>query len=87
MMQVSCIPIAFWKVIDGAIGLVSQYPIKPSRKRFLNIQFLYCCFIWPDSVDFRMQKLFTTASSIILADITVDALEHLDSLEVLNSRY
>ncbi|KAJ7003274.1 hypothetical protein NC653_008500 [Populus alba x Populus x berolinensis] len=34
-----------------------------------------------DSVDFRMQKLFTTASSIILADITVDALEHLDSLE------
>ncbi|XP_073264390.1 uncharacterized protein [Populus alba] len=36
-----------------------------------------------DSVDFRMQKLFTTASSIILADITVDALEHLDSLELL----
>ncbi|KAH8514213.1 hypothetical protein H0E87_007160 [Populus deltoides] len=36
-----------------------------------------------DSVDFRMQKLFTTASSIILADITVDALEHLDSLEQL----
>ncbi|XP_011036459.1 PREDICTED: inter-alpha-trypsin inhibitor heavy chain H3-like isoform X2 [Populus euphratica] len=36
-----------------------------------------------DSVDFRLQKLFTTASSIILADITVDALEHLDSLELL----
>ncbi|KAJ6963264.1 inter-alpha-trypsin inhibitor heavy chain H3-like [Populus alba x Populus x berolinensis] len=36
-----------------------------------------------DSVDFRMQRLFATASSIILANITVDALESLDSLELL----
>ncbi|KAF9689804.1 hypothetical protein SADUNF_Sadunf01G0130700 [Salix dunnii] len=36
-----------------------------------------------DSVDFRMQRLFTTASSIILGNITVDALECQDSLELL----
>ncbi|CAK7356494.1 unnamed protein product [Dovyalis caffra] len=36
-----------------------------------------------DSVDFRMQRLFTTTSSIILANITIDGLEHLDSLELL----
>ncbi|KAJ6714975.1 INTER ALPHA-TRYPSIN INHIBITOR HEAVY CHAIN-LIKE PROTEIN [Salix viminalis] len=36
-----------------------------------------------DSVDFRMQRLFTTASSIILANITVDDLECQDSLELL----
>ncbi|XP_048234434.1 inter-alpha-trypsin inhibitor heavy chain H6 isoform X2 [Ricinus communis] len=39
-----------------------------------------------DSVDFRMQRLFTTASSVILANVTVDALEHLDSLELLPFR-
>ncbi|KDP40680.1 hypothetical protein JCGZ_24679 [Jatropha curcas] len=39
-----------------------------------------------DSVDFQMQRLFATASSVILANITVDALEHLDSLEVLPFR-
>ncbi|KAF2323587.1 hypothetical protein GH714_036242 [Hevea brasiliensis] len=37
-----------------------------------------------DSVDFRMQRLFATASSVILANITMGDLEHLDSLE--NSR-
>ncbi|XP_011035744.1 PREDICTED: uncharacterized protein LOC105133437 isoform X2 [Populus euphratica] len=36
-----------------------------------------------DSVDFRMQRLFAAASSIILANITVDALESLDSVELL----
>ncbi|KAJ8774234.1 hypothetical protein K2173_009665 [Erythroxylum novogranatense] len=37
-----------------------------------------------DSVDFRMQRLFRTASSTILANVTVDALEHLHSPELLN---
>lgn len=39
-------------------------------------------FFFPDSIDFRMQRLFTGASSVILADITLNSLDHLDSLEV-----
>ncbi|KAJ9190418.1 hypothetical protein P3X46_001624 [Hevea brasiliensis] len=39
-----------------------------------------------DSVDFRMQRLFSTASSVILANVTVGALEHFDSLELLPFR-
>lgn len=36
----------------------------------------------PDSIDFRMQRLFGTASSVVVADITIESLEGLDSLEV-----
>nr|XP_048335853.1 uncharacterized protein LOC107435459 isoform X2 [Ziziphus jujuba var. spinosa] len=39
-----------------------------------------------DSIDFRMQRLFTNASSVILVDITLNSLDHLDSLEVLARR-
>ncbi|OAY53231.1 uncharacterized protein LOC110613406 [Manihot esculenta] len=39
-----------------------------------------------DSIDFQMQRLFTTASSIILTNITIGALDHLDSLELLPFR-
>lgn len=35
-----------------------------------------------DSLDFRMRRLFTSASSIILANINIDSLEHFDSLEL-----
>ncbi|CAK9179859.1 unnamed protein product [Ilex paraguariensis] len=35
-----------------------------------------------DSINTRMQRLLNSASSIILASITIDALEHLDSLEL-----
>ncbi|KAL3824507.1 hypothetical protein ACJIZ3_020536 [Penstemon smallii] len=34
-----------------------------------------------DSVNLRMERLISSASSIILADITIDALKHLDSIE------
>ncbi|KAM2653937.1 hypothetical protein EV2_025508 [Malus domestica] len=34
-----------------------------------------------ESIDYKMQRLFTSASSVILANITVDALDSLDSLE------
>ncbi|KAJ4831681.1 hypothetical protein Tsubulata_042309, partial [Turnera subulata] len=36
-----------------------------------------------DTIDSRVQRLFATASSIILANITVDSLENIDSLELL----
>ncbi|CAN1169116.1 Inter-alpha-trypsin inhibitor heavy chain H3 [Linum perenne] len=36
-----------------------------------------------DSVDSRLQRLFTTASSVIMANVSMDCLEHLDSLELL----
>ncbi|XP_065868993.1 uncharacterized protein [Euphorbia lathyris] len=39
-----------------------------------------------DSIDSRMQRLFTTASSVVLANITVDSLEQVDSLELLPFR-
>ncbi|OVA08327.1 von Willebrand factor [Macleaya cordata] len=39
-----------------------------------------------DSVDVQMQKFFTTASSIILANITIDSFEHLDALEIYPSQ-
>ncbi|KAE9605826.1 putative von Willebrand factor, type A [Lupinus albus] len=32
-----------------------------------------------DSIDFRMQRLFNTASSVIVADITIESLEDLES--------
>ncbi|XP_027335338.1 inter alpha-trypsin inhibitor, heavy chain 4-like isoform X2 [Abrus precatorius] len=35
-----------------------------------------------DSIDFRMQRLFRTASSVLVADITVEGLEDLDSHEL-----
>ncbi|RDX68996.1 Inter-alpha-trypsin inhibitor heavy chain H5 [Mucuna pruriens] len=35
-----------------------------------------------DSIDFRMQRLFSTASSVIVADITIEGLEGLDSHEL-----
>ncbi|KAF5931737.1 hypothetical protein HYC85_027908 [Camellia sinensis] len=35
-----------------------------------------------DSVNFQIQRLFNAASSVILANITIDALECLDSLEL-----
>ncbi|XP_050381849.1 uncharacterized protein LOC126798829 [Argentina anserina] len=35
-----------------------------------------------ESIDYRVQRLFTRASSVTLANITVDAFEHLDSLEL-----
>ncbi|BBG98781.1 inter-alpha-trypsin inhibitor heavy chain-related protein, partial [Prunus dulcis] len=38
-----------------------------------------------DSIDYKMQRLFTSASSVILANITIDALECLDSLELFPS--
>lgn len=38
----------------------------------------------PDTIDFRMQRLFSTASSVIVADITIGSLEGLESLEVHN---
>ncbi|PON43600.1 Nucleoside diphosphate kinase [Parasponia andersonii] len=38
-----------------------------------------------DSIDSRIQRLFSSASSVILADITLNTLEHLDSLELFPS--
>ncbi|OVA04233.1 von Willebrand factor [Macleaya cordata] len=38
----------------------------------------YC----PDSIDIRFQRLYTTASSTILANITIDKLDHLETNEV-----
>ncbi|KAK9923774.1 hypothetical protein M0R45_032175 [Rubus argutus] len=38
-----------------------------------------------ESIDYRVQRLFTRASSVILANITVDAFEHLASLELFPS--
>ncbi|KAG6733249.1 hypothetical protein I3842_01G217500 [Carya illinoinensis] len=38
-----------------------------------------------DTIDFSMQRLIDSASSVILADIQMDALEHLDSLELFPS--
>ncbi|PRQ51598.1 putative von Willebrand factor, type A [Rosa chinensis] len=38
-----------------------------------------------ESIDYRVQRLFTRASSVTLANITVDAFEHLDSLELFPS--
>lgn len=35
-----------------------------------------------DSIEFRMQRLFSTASSVVVADITIDSFEGLDSLEL-----
>ncbi|XP_027124870.1 uncharacterized protein [Coffea arabica] len=35
-----------------------------------------------DSIDFRLERLFDQASSVILADLTIDCLEQLDSLEL-----
>ncbi|KAH1240570.1 Inter alpha-trypsin inhibitor, heavy chain 4 [Glycine max] len=40
-----------------------------------------------DSIDFRMQRLFSSASSVMVADITIKSLEGLDSLEVLSKRH
>lgn len=38
--------------------------------------------MWLDSINVRMERLFNQASSVILADISIDCLEHVSSLEV-----
>ncbi|KAE7999033.1 hypothetical protein FH972_003518 [Carpinus fangiana] len=38
-----------------------------------------------DTIDFQIQRLFASASSVIFANIKMDALEHLDSLELFPS--
>ncbi|CAI0419188.1 unnamed protein product [Linum tenue] len=43
------------------------------------------CAFDADSVDSQLQRLFTTASSVLMANISMDCLEHLDSLELLPS--
>ncbi|CAI0473152.1 unnamed protein product [Linum tenue] len=43
------------------------------------------CAFDTDSVDSRLQRLFTTASSVLIANISIDFLTHLDSLELLPS--
>ncbi|KAJ0075235.1 hypothetical protein Patl1_33716 [Pistacia atlantica] len=48
--------------------------------------FLYVLlYIWPDFVEYRIQRLFSAASSVILADVTVDTSKHVDSLELFPS--
>ncbi|KAJ4717760.1 putative Inter-alpha-trypsin inhibitor heavy chain-related [Melia azedarach] len=37
---------------------------------------------YPDSIEYRLQRLFTAASSISLTDITLETHKHLDSLEM-----
>ncbi|KAL2462377.1 inter-alpha-trypsin inhibitor heavy chain-related [Forsythia ovata] len=37
-----------------------------------------------DSINLRVERFINNASSVILADITIDALEHLDSLELFS---
>ncbi|KAK1358525.1 Inter-alpha-trypsin inhibitor heavy chain [Heracleum sosnowskyi] len=39
-----------------------------------------------DSITFRMQRLFDSASSLILTNIKIDALEHIDKLEMYPCR-
>ncbi|WOG99103.1 hypothetical protein DCAR_0518451 [Daucus carota subsp. sativus] len=39
-----------------------------------------------DSITFRMQRLFDSSSSLILTNIKIDALEHIDKLEMYPSR-
>ncbi|CAN0877716.1 von Willebrand factor A domain-containing protein DDB_G0292028 [Linum grandiflorum] len=41
------------------------------------------CAFDADSVDSRLQRLFTTASSVVMANVSMDCLEHIDSLELL----
>ncbi|XP_044497452.1 inter alpha-trypsin inhibitor, heavy chain 4-like isoform X2 [Mangifera indica] len=43
----------------------------------------YDCAYHPDFVEYRIQRLFTAASSVILADVTLDTSKHADSLELL----
>ncbi|KAK7389676.1 hypothetical protein VNO78_24918 [Psophocarpus tetragonolobus] len=38
-----------------------------------------------DSIDFKMQRLFSIASSVIVADVTIKSLEGLDSVELFPS--
>ncbi|XP_031262050.1 von Willebrand factor A domain-containing protein DDB_G0292028-like isoform X1 [Pistacia vera] len=39
----------------------------------------------PDFVEYRIQRLFSAASSVILADVTLDTSKHVDSLELFPS--
>ncbi|ESW07417.1 hypothetical protein PHAVU_010G128200 [Phaseolus vulgaris] len=45
----------------------------------------YDCAHDLDSIEFRMQRLFSTASSVIVADVTIESLESLDSHELFPS--
>ncbi|XP_027907543.1 inter alpha-trypsin inhibitor, heavy chain 4 [Vigna unguiculata] len=45
----------------------------------------YDCAHDLDSIEFRMQRLFSTASSVIVADVTIESLEGLDSHELFPS--
>ncbi|KAB2065340.1 hypothetical protein ES319_A09G083100v1 [Gossypium barbadense] len=46
----------------------------------------YDCTYNADNIELRMERLFTTASSVVLADITMNIPENLDSLELFPSR-
>ncbi|XP_047169281.1 uncharacterized protein LOC124837865 [Vigna umbellata] len=45
----------------------------------------YDCAHDLDSIEFRMQRLFSTISSVIVADVTIESLEGLDSHELFPS--
>ncbi|XWS20054.1 hypothetical protein CRYUN_Cryun31cG0068500 [Craigia yunnanensis] len=45
----------------------------------------YDCTYDADNIELRMERLFTTASSVVLANITIDMPENLDSLELFPS--
>ncbi|GMI73017.1 hypothetical protein like AT1G19110 [Hibiscus trionum] len=45
----------------------------------------YDCSYDVDNIELRMERLFTTASSVVLANITLDMPRHLDSLELFPS--
>ncbi|XP_022777232.1 uncharacterized protein LOC111318624 [Durio zibethinus] len=45
----------------------------------------YDCTYNANNIELQMERLFTTASSVVLANITMDILENLDSLELFPS--
>ncbi|KAK8675783.1 hypothetical protein V6N13_033846 [Hibiscus sabdariffa] len=45
----------------------------------------YDCTYDVDNIESRMERLFTTASSVVVANITLDMPQHLDSLELFPS--
>lgn len=48
-----------------------------------KLTFLFCLLlVLPDMIDSQMQRLFTVASSVNFANLTLDAGGSLDSLEV-----
>lgn len=46
----------------------------------------YDCTYDADNIELRMERLFTTASSVVLANITIDMPENLDSIELFPSQ-